>query len=375
MREPIRILLQTTIPERDDDWHVGRFSALRAYLQAQVDEYGSPLFEVTARNRFGVECDPVLSTLDSTDFDELWLFAVDGGDGLPAADCAGITRFHRRGGGLLVTRDHQDVGSSVCNLGTVGSAHFFHSRNREPDESRHVPDDTETKTISWPNNHSGRNGDFQEITPLEPVHELLLNPVSPSGVIGFFPAHPHEGAVGIPSERPNARVVAVGHSLTTGRRFNLAVAFERVPDEQGNLLGRAVAESSFHHFADYNWDLEKGCPSFVTESPGDAVRNRPAALDDVKAYVLNLARWLAPVVQGEPQPVRRISHQAAKEHSMGLVDAFANIGLPTCTTDRTGSTSPLPAAPIALSDDYVITADQYCNRVRARNADSSATAP
>jgi hypothetical protein len=25
MREPIRILLQTTIPEWDDDWHVGAF--------------------------------------------------------------------------------------------------------------------------------------------------------------------------------------------------------------------------------------------------------------------------------------------------------------------------------------------------------------
>jgi len=56
-------------------------------------------------------------------------------------------------------------------------------------------------------------------------------------------------------------------------------------DELGNLRGRAVAESSFHHFVDYNWDIGKGCPSFVTELPGDAVRKNPAGLDDVKTYV------------------------------------------------------------------------------------------
>jgi len=298
MRAPVRILLQTTIPGSVDDWHVGRFSLLRTLLQSQVDESGTPLFAVTARNRLGAERDSVLSTLDSSGFDELWLFAVDTGDGLPAADCEGITRFHRRGGGLLVARDHQDLGSSVCNLESVGGAHFFHSRNRELDESRHTLDDTETKAISWPNYHSGRNGDFQKITPIEPVHELLLNPSSPCGVIEFFPAHPHEGAVGIPSDATGARVIAAGQSLTTGRPFNLAVAFERAADEHGNLLGRAVAESSFHRFADYNWEIEKGCPSFVTEPPGDAVSNNPARLDDVKAYVRNLARWLAPATRG-----------------------------------------------------------------------------
>jgi hypothetical protein len=288
--------LQTTIPERADDCHVGRFSLLRTLLQSQFDEGGAPLFSVAARNRAGVERDPVLSTLDSSGFDELWLFAADEGDGLPAEDCEGISRFLRRGGGLLVARDHQDLGSSVCNLGAVGLAHFFHSRNRELDESRHVPDDMETKAITWPNYHSGRNGDFQKITPLEPIHELLLNPGAPSGVVEFLPAHPHEGAVGVPGGEPGARVIATGQSLATGRPFNLAVAFERARDDQGNLRGRAVAESSFHHFADYNWDIEKGCPSFVTEPHGDAVRKYPARLNDVKTYVRNLARWLEPAV-------------------------------------------------------------------------------
>lgn len=298
MPEPVRILLQTTIPETTDDWHVGRFSLLRGLLEAQLDERGAPQYAVTARDRSGVERDPVLSTLDSSDFDELWLFAVDVGDGLPAADCQGIARFHRRGGGLLLTRDHEDLGSSLCNLDGVGGAHFFHSKNRERDESRHTPDDVETKTISWPNYHSGRNGDFQKIRPTEPVHELLRNRASASGVIEYFPAHPHEGAVDAPDEQRRARVIATGQSLTTGRPFNLAVAFERDTDERGNSPGRAVAESSFHHFADYNWDIDQGCPSFVTEPPGDAVRKYPDRLNDIYAYVCNLARWLAPATRG-----------------------------------------------------------------------------
>lgn len=293
---PIRILLQTTIPTTEDDWSIERFSLLRDYLASLKDEAGNSLCEVTARNREADsdENEPVLSTLDRSDFDELWLFAADIGGSITEKDCAGITGFHQRGGGILITRDHQDLGSCICSLDGVGAAHFFHTKNQDPDESRRCIDDPYTTYISWPNYHSGSNGDYQKITPLEPVHELLHNPASPSGMIEFFPAHPHEGAVGVPADAENARVIAVGKSLVTDRPFNLAVVFESVKDAQGNTLGRGVAESSFHHFLDYNWDIEKGCPSFVDEPPGDGMKKEPRALEDIKTYVRNLALWLAP---------------------------------------------------------------------------------
>ena len=82
--------------------------------------------------------------------------------------------------------------------------------------------------------------------------------------------------------------------LTTGRRFNLAIAFERSVDADGNKLGRGIAESSFHHFADYNWDKSHGAPSFVTEPEGDGMKTEPRAQEDIRRYVLNLAFWLAP---------------------------------------------------------------------------------
>src|SRR4051812_11776460 len=200
MSRPVRILLQTTIPATADDWHVGRFSLLREHLASLKDEEGRALFEVTARDRaVGPDGDDeVLSRLDSTDFDELWLFAVDAGDGLTVTDCQGITRFRQNGGGILTTRDHQDLGSSLCTLGGVGRAHFFHSQHLEPDSSRHVLDDQVTKNISWPNYHSGNNGDYQKVIAVEPVHALLRNPQREGGALKYFPAHPHEGAVGVP---------------------------------------------------------------------------------------------------------------------------------------------------------------------------------
>src|SRR5687768_5238839 len=223
MTKPIRILLQTTIPATEDDWSIARFSLLREHLASLEDGAGEKLCEVSARDRGSAtgEADPVLSRLDESGFDELWLFAVDAGDGLSDADCAGISRFRQRGGGILATRDHQDLGSSLCTLGGIGAAHFFNTKNPEPDATRHAPDDPYTTDISWPNYHSGSNGDFQEIEPAEPVHELLRRPSPPGGVIRRVPAHPHEGAVGVPAGEPHARVVAKGRSKVTGRPFNL----------------------------------------------------------------------------------------------------------------------------------------------------------
>jgi hypothetical protein len=294
MTKPIRILLQTTIPFAADDWHIGRFSLLRDHLVSLKNETGASLYAVTTRNRETDEAgnDPVLSQLDASDFDELWLFAIDNGDGLTTVDCEGITRFRQRGGGILATRDHQDLGISLCTLGGIGRAHFFHSKHPEPDAARQVPDDPYTTSISWPNYHSGANGDYQKITATGP-HELLRDDAKPGGLIEFFPAHPHEGAVGVPEGEGHAKVVATSQSKVTGRPFNLLVAFERAEDSHGNTLGRGIAESSFHHLVDYNWDTDLGCPSFLIEAPGDGYKQHPEALADIKTYVSNAALWLA----------------------------------------------------------------------------------
>ena len=103
----------------------------------------------------------------------------------------------------------------------------------------------------------------------------------------YLPAHPHEGAVVAPPSDPLARVIATGRSLASGQRFNIAVAFERSATE-----GRAIAESTFHHFADYNWDTRTGSPDFVSEPPGNTMQSAPRAMPSVHCYVRNVALWL-----------------------------------------------------------------------------------
>jgi hypothetical protein len=282
----IKILLQTTIVTTPNDWSIARFSKLTQLLREQ--RHADRLFEIVARDREANGLpDPVLSRLDRSDFDELWLFAVDGGDGLTQEDCDAITRFRQAGRGLMVTRDHMDLGSSICSLGGVGKAHHFHTRNPDPDLTRREIDDRFSSHISWPNYHSGANGDYQTIKIEGPIHPVLADSESQSGAIRYLPAHPHEGDVSAPADEP-ARVIAKGTSKATDRDFNIAVAFESTAHG-----GRAIAQSTFHHFADYNWDTRCGCPTFVDEPPGSAMMTEPRALTDTHRYAINMARWLA----------------------------------------------------------------------------------
>ena len=280
---PIKVLLQTTIPFAPDDWHIGRFELLRAYLAELRDPGGRPLADVVARNREpdGERVDPVLSTIDTSDFDQVWLFGVDtGGEtGISKPECKALSNFRRSGGAIFSTRDHQDLGSSLCNLGGIGAAHFFHSVNPEPEQDRRHRDDPYTTAIDFPNYHSGDNGDVQHVV-VDATHPVTRD-------VTTLPAHPHEGAVGAPQDDPSAHVVVRGTSTATGRPFSIAVAFESQNGE-----GRGWAESTFHHFCDYNWDTRRGCPSFVTETPSHALERDPSLLDDTKRYVRNLLGWL-----------------------------------------------------------------------------------
>ena len=95
-----------------------------------------------------------------------------------------------------------------------------------------------------------------------------------------------------PPEYDFAQVVGRGRSTVSGRTFNLAVALDGETLADGGPAGRAVACSTFHHFADMNWDIDAGAPSFVTEPPSDEMKRDPSRLEVFKDYVRNIARWL-----------------------------------------------------------------------------------
>lgn len=283
-----KILVQTTIPTVEWDWHVGRFSLVADVLREDGHE-------VVARDRAPRSdgSDAVLSSLAESDFDELWLIAVDRGNGLAPSDVRGILRFRERGGGMLTARDHQNLGASLLNLGMLGKVNHFYTYNRERDLRRLQRDDRDNPSITFPNYHSGDNGNYQRIVPLEPVHDILRSDKSPSGTIEYFPAHPHEGAISVPYGIEFARVIAMATSTVTGRSFNVAIAIDGEPGDNGDAYGRAVAVSSFHSFADMNWDSQIDAPPSVTEPRGDGLMDDPERLEIFKDYIRNIARWLA----------------------------------------------------------------------------------
>lgn len=277
-----KILLQTTIPKDPDDWDIDRFSLLAGELRTEGHD-------VLARNRVARGDDPVLSRVDELGFDQLWLMAVDTGDGLTGAEADAIRRFRENGGGVVTARDHQHLGSCLLRLGSLGMVNQFHDATVDPDM---MCDDQDNPAISWPNYHSGANGDYQPVLTDGPVHELLRTTGTTSGRIEWFPAHPHEGLVS--AACPCSTVLAQGRSTSTGRRFNLAVLLDGERAADGRPLGRALAASTFHHFADYNWDVERGAPSFVTERPGTEIKSDPTRLQVYLDYVRNIAGWLTP---------------------------------------------------------------------------------
>ena len=63
--------------------------------------------EVVARDRVdAVADDPVLTRIDRLGYDQLWLVAVDVGEGLSVEEADAIARFRESGGGVLTARDH-----------------------------------------------------------------------------------------------------------------------------------------------------------------------------------------------------------------------------------------------------------------------------
>jgi len=267
-----------------------------------ADELRAAGHEVTARNRVSRTADdPTLSRLDELDYDQLWLMAVDVGDGLTDADTSAHRAVPReRWSECSPHRDHENLGSCLCGLGSVVLVNQFHDKNVDPDARR---DDQDTPTISWPNYHSGANGDYQPVFTAGPVHEVLRTTRTASGRVEWFPAHPHEGR-GVAAV-PNATVLARGRSTATGRRFNLAVLLDGEGRPDGQPMGRAIAESTFHHFADYNWDLDRGAPSFVTETPGrKSGMTRPAGRRSRTTFATSRP-WLQPTIHRGRSTVAR----------------------------------------------------------------------
>ena len=98
-----------------------------------------------------------------------------------------------------------------------------------------------------------------------------------------IPAHPHEGV--IRPVGPNQTVLLSSFSITSGREQITAVVDE-IPGR-----GMVLHHSTFHHFADYNFDVSAGAPSFVLDPPSSQIADSPDLLNDIKAYVRSVVHY------------------------------------------------------------------------------------
>ena len=252
--------------------------------------------------------------------------AVDIGHGLSPGDAAGIMRFRERGGGVLTARDHQDLGS--CLLRSVRSASSTTSTTRTPSRRAVVTTRT-TRTSRGRTTTRARTATTSRSSPTSRRTSCCGPTGTASGRIEWFPAHPHEGAVSAPPEYAFAQVVGRGRSTVSGRTFNLAVALDGETTADGGPAGRAVACSTFHHFADMNWDIDAGAPSFVTDVAERRDEARPSRLDVFKDYV----RQHRPLARHVPSDV------TVPGWSHGGV--LGRLGLPTSLTSTPpGATGP-----------------------------------
>lgn len=167
-----RILLQTTIPFVEDDWHIGRFAMLAEHLERFE---GGRRFSVTGRDRTpdATGHDPVLRDLSRHHFDQVWVFGVDGGGdtGLAPPEVEGLRRFHLAGGGLMLSRDHHDMGCALRHVAEVGP------RNAgTQSHPRRTPPGTAMTTTTRPS--AGRTTTRDRMAPIRPCGRLPTIPFS-----------------------------------------------------------------------------------------------------------------------------------------------------------------------------------------------------
>jgi len=91
-----RILLKTTMPFIENDWHVGRFSQLQDHLRSLATN-GARLYEVHARDRVeddaGADVD--LRAAGEGQYDQVWLIGTDSTGTLTPQDLDAVARFRR----------------------------------------------------------------------------------------------------------------------------------------------------------------------------------------------------------------------------------------------------------------------------------------
>ena len=281
-------LLQTTIGADPDDWCVERFSHLAGLIRA-AGEALRPTFTVVAQNYPGSapERSALETKLSEGAYDQVWLIAPDLDNGPDPGFFKALEGAVARGTHLVVATDHTDLGSSLLQLGgCLASITTTQTFGRQwpnlPSDREYV--NADCPGITRPCVVTGQNGGVQ-ICRVRADHPILAIDTTIAGHL-LLPAHPHEGV--LTPHGDQQQVLLSSHSISSGREQVTAVIDE---DSDGHR-GVVLHHSTFHHFADFNLDVSRGCPSFVIDPPSQQIKQSPELLNDLRAYVASVVRYL-----------------------------------------------------------------------------------
>ena len=278
-------LLQSTIAADPNDWGIDRFSMLAAQIR-QVGEAFNSEFSLTVQDypsdEFAIH--ELQEQLRGGHYGQVWLMAPDLDNGPDSAFFEALEAAVAAGTQLVIARDHTDLGCSMLAFGgCLAPVTKTQTFNRTWTD---LPDDNEyfnplCPGIDTPCVVTGQNGGVQ-ICRKRSAHALLaFDSLIPGHMV--MPAHPHEGVIRLTT--PSQQVLLSSYSLTSGRE-QITVILDEMPGR-----GAVLHHSTFHHFADFNLDVDCGAPQFVVDPISRQISESTQLLSDWQAYVSAVVRY------------------------------------------------------------------------------------
>ncbi|HEV7905825.1 MAG TPA: hypothetical protein VGO96_18440 [Pyrinomonadaceae bacterium] len=324
-RDPaqVRILMYADGQVSFVDGTFGGLTYVKTLLESRAYFYVD--FEITTahreRNNTGATLpgprlltDPELDILNK--FDQIWFFGHNSDPDLSKDELELLDAFMKppKCGGVLVTGDHENLGRGIAGqIRRAGKMRLYPAPKRDGAEHNTTLEEGPDENATFDENDQSDDLPQTIIYKRFPVwsqpgFKRLYRPhpvlCGPDGPIDVLPDHQHEGEAIAPTDEQldadwptrvdghQERPVVIAHGKTKepgagNREFGVVSAY----DGHNVNVGRIVADSTWHHWFDFNLlgiDLPPHYLGF------EATPRGRAALKKIDAYFLNCGVWLAP---------------------------------------------------------------------------------
>lgn len=306
------------------NFHAGDFG-LSEFLTTfnKLESLSNVDYRVTIAHRGNVNAVPnpvVVNSISSfkfdtsvnlKNFDQVWLFAINTGGAITAAEVNAIEKYMNEGGGLFATGDHGFLGAAMCgNIPRVKDMRYWSDTpagsNNNTNEVSMAGRRRNDTNVPRPGNSIANTFDHQSDSHPQTIavrtfgggkpHFLLSisTNIRPSGIIDIMPDHPHEGEC-----KPQTSFTVNGMSIATqiiatsfvtggntsgGKDATDPHCFPSISvfDGRPANVGRIVIDSTWHHFVNINLNGAGSAQSGLTAGQFEVIQQ----------YYMNISTWM-----------------------------------------------------------------------------------